>query len=172
MGPGHLGVGFAAKALAPKAPLWSLLVASEALDLLNFGLDVAGVEAFGVSEVNFKHGVKMLDGSLSWSHGLLMSTVWSAVAAELAHLAWRDRRISGVIGGVVFSHWGLDFIVHSPDLPLLFDDSRKVGLGLWGSAPGFIISIILEVAVLIGGIILYGKSLPSAPPRRRLPGAN
>lgn len=34
MGPGHLGVGFAAKTVAPKAPLWSLLLASEALDFL------------------------------------------------------------------------------------------------------------------------------------------
>lgn len=159
MGPGHWGVGFAAKALAPKAPLWSLLVASEALDLLNFGLDVADVETFGVSGVSFKHGVKMLEsGSLSWPHGLLMSTVWSVVAAGLAHLAWRDRRISGVIGGVVFSHWGLDFIVHPPDLPLLFDDSPKVGLGLWGSGPGVIISIILVIAVLIGGIVIYGRA--------------
>ena len=36
MGPGHLGIGLAAKPIAPKAPLWVLLVASETLDLLCF----------------------------------------------------------------------------------------------------------------------------------------
>jgi len=29
MGPGHFGIGFAAKSTAPKVPLWVLLVANE-----------------------------------------------------------------------------------------------------------------------------------------------
>ena len=34
------------------------------------------------------------------------------------------------IGLAVFSHWILDFLVHRPDLPLLWD-GPMVGLGLW-----------------------------------------
>ena len=84
-----------------------------------------------------------------------MCLVWAVVAAALAFLFYRDRRTSIVIGLVVLSHWVLDFIVHLPDLPLLFDGSPLVGLGLWGSGPGVIISIILEFVLLGGGIAVY-----------------
>ena len=56
---------------------------------------------------------------------------------------------------VVFSHWVLDFIVHAPDLPLLFENSPKVGLGLWTTGPGFIASLMLEIILVIGGLIIY-----------------
>jgi hypothetical protein len=49
----------------------------------------------------------------------------------------------------------LDFIVHGPDLPLLFGGSPLVGLGLWTSGPGLIISGILELGLLAGGIAVY-----------------
>lgn len=84
-----------------------------------------------------------------------MSLVWSVVAAVIAYLIYRDRRTSSVVGLVVFSHWVLDFIVHPGELPLLFNGSPMVGLGLWTSGPGLIISIILEFALLAGGIALY-----------------
>jgi membrane-bound metal-dependent hydrolase YbcI (DUF457 family) len=84
-----------------------------------------------------------------------MSFVWSVVVAAIAYLIYRDRCTSGVLGLVVFSHWVLDFIVHSPDLPLLFDSSQKVGQGLWTSGPGLISSIVLELVLLAGGIAIY-----------------
>jgi hypothetical protein len=77
------------------------------------------------------------------------------LAAVIAYLVYRDRRASSMIGLVVFSHWVLDFIVHAPDLPLLFKDSPKVGLGLWTSGTGLIISVILEFALLAGGFAIY-----------------
>jgi len=84
-----------------------------------------------------------------------MCVVWSVVAAAIGYLFYRDRRTSVVIGLMVFSHWVLDFIVHVPDLPLLFDGSPLVGLGLWGSGPGLIISGILEVGLFAGGLAIY-----------------
>ena len=54
---GHFGVGFAAKRMAPKAPLWSLLVASQPLDLVSFAFAAVGLEAFGVSRTDLQHGV-------------------------------------------------------------------------------------------------------------------
>lgn len=47
--PGHLAIAFAAKPIAPKAPLWILLVATEVLDLLSYGFHALGIEDFGVS---------------------------------------------------------------------------------------------------------------------------
>jgi hypothetical protein len=156
MGPGHFSIAFAAKTVAPKAPLWTLLVASEALDLLCFGLVAMGIESLGVNRIDISQGVTMLEPrSLPWSHGLFMSVVWSAVAAAIAYLVFHDRRAGAALGLVVFSHWALDFIVHTPDLPLLFDGSPVVGLNMWGSGAGLVLSGILEIALLVGGVAIY-----------------
>jgi len=156
MGPGHLAIAFAAKPVAPQAPLWTLLVASEALDLLCVGFIAVGIEKAGVTQSSIAGGIKiMTPASIPWSHGLFMSVVWSVVAAAMAYLVFRDRRTSGVLGLVVFSHWVLDFIVHLPDLPLFFDGSPTVGLGLWATGPGLILSGVLKVVLLAGGIAIY-----------------
>jgi membrane-bound metal-dependent hydrolase YbcI (DUF457 family) len=154
--PGHLAIGLAARPAARKAPLWVLLAATELLDLLCFAFQAAGIESAGVSTTDLSRGVEIMSlGTLPWSHGLFMCVVWSVVAAALAFFFYRDRRTSIVIGSLVFSHWVLDFIVHVPDLPLLFEGSPVVGLGLWGSGPGLVISGILEVGLLVGGIAIY-----------------
>lgn len=156
MGPGHFGVAFAAKPLAPNAPLWVLLIASEMLDLLCFGFMALGIEKAAVTQTDATQGIRILTpGSVTWSHGLFMSVIWSALAAGIAYLFLRDRRASGMMGLVVFSHWVLDFIVHLPDLPVFFAGSPLLGLGLWGSGPGLIFSGILDIGLLIAGIIVY-----------------
>ena len=43
-------------------------------------------------------------------------------------------RAAWILAGAVLSHWFLDLLVHRPDLPLAFGESRKVGFGLC-SAP-------------------------------------
>lgn len=59
-----------------------------------------------------------------------------------------------VVGVAVFSHWVLDLLVHRPDLPL-YDDSAKVGLGLWDRpVPAF----GLEMLLLFGGMWLYFRT--------------
>lgn len=156
MGPAHLAIGLAARPVAPKAPLWSLLIASEALDLLCFAFGAVGLETFGVSTMSLEEGLTVATtASIPWSHGLLMSVVWSAVAAVAAYLISRNYRTSAVLGGVVFSHWLLDFIVHPGELPLLLAGSPTVGLGLWTSGPGLIASGILEAALIAAGLVIY-----------------
>lgn len=156
MGPGHLGVGFAAKSVAPKAPLWSLLVASEAIDLLCFVFVGVGIEKMAVWDSDISQGMSVITpGSTPWPHGLFMSVVWSILFGVIAYLFSKERRTSIVIGLVIFSHWILDFITHPPDLPLLFEGSPNLGLGLWSSGPGLIISGILEFVILGAGIAIY-----------------
>src|SRR5512139_1744541 len=143
MGPGHFALGLAAKPLAPKVPLLVCLIASEAPDLLYSAFQAIGIENAGVTTVDFNQGLKVLvPGSTPWSHSLFMCIVWSILAAAIAYLFYRDRRTSSLIGLVVFGHWVLDFIVN-PGLPLLFDGSPKVGLGLWASS--FPLSTILDL---------------------------
>jgi hypothetical protein len=84
-----------------------------------------------------------------------MTVVWSALAAVIVYLFYRDRRSAGIFGLVVISHWFLDVLVHSPELPLLFTGSPLVGLGLWSTLQGRVIASFLEVGMLVGGLALY-----------------
>jgi len=154
--PEHLGIGFAAKKIAPQVPLWVFLVASWLLDFLSFIFLALGLEKFAVTEINFEQGVHFIvPGSVPGSHGLFMSIIWSLIFGGIAYLIYRDTRTSAVLGLVVFSHWLLDLIVHPPDLPILFEGSPNLGLGLWSSGWGLIISFILELVLLGGGIAIY-----------------
>jgi hypothetical protein len=138
--PGHFAVAFIAKPIAPKLPLWLLLLATEILDFLAFGFMAVGIE----------HGAP--NPELAWSHGLFMSAVWSAIAGVITFAFSRDRKISIIFGLVVLSHWGLDFVSHTPDLPILFNGSRLVGLGVENS---LIFGIIMEFSLLAFGVAIY-----------------
>jgi hypothetical protein len=154
--PGHFAIGFAAKPAAPTVPIWVFLLASWFLDLLSFIFQSLGLEDFGVTDISFEHGIQIVvPASVPWSHGLLMSIIWSIVFGAVAFIFFRDRRISVILGLVVFSHWILDFIVHLPDLPLFLEGSPLLGLGLWSSGSGLIASGILEFSLLAGGLAIY-----------------
>ncbi|MBN1660259.1 MAG: hypothetical protein JXA93_17810 [Anaerolineae bacterium] len=147
---GHIAVGLAAKPVAPRAPLGALLVAATAIDTLSGVFAVVGLETIDAAG----------NSSIPWSHGLLMAVVWSIAGFVLAYLLLRDRQAAAVLGLVVFSHWILDFISHPmglgqelpPDLPLLFEGSPKVGLGLYNSVP---LALITEFGLFAAGIAVY-----------------
>jgi hypothetical protein len=157
MGPlGHFAIGLAAKPSAPIVPIWVFLLASWLLDLLGFLFQTLGFEDFGATEISFAQGIQVVvPASVPWSHGLLISIVWSVLFGIVIFLIYRDQRTSVILGLAVFSHWILDFIVHLPDLPLLFMGSQNLGLGLWGSGPGLIASVILELSLFAGGLANY-----------------
>lgn len=156
---GHIGVGLAAKPLAPKAPLGALLFAATAIDTLSGVFMFAGIEGVDANGAS----------SIHWSHGLLMSAVWAIAGFAIAFLLTRDRRTSIVIGLLVFSHWVQDFISHPmgmghelpPDIPLLFEGSLKVGLGLYNSVAA---ALITDLGLLVMGIVVY---LVSTRPKDR-----
>jgi hypothetical protein len=157
-GLGHFAPAFAAKPAVPNVPLWVLLVAGETNDILYFAFSSAGIESQVKTVMNFTEGVKYLTPvSTPWSHGLFMSAIWVVTAAAIAFLVYRDRRASGMIGLVVFSHWILDFIMHS-NLPLFFAGSPQVGLGLENTGIGFLFMTVLDIILLIAGIAIYLKA--------------
>ncbi|MBI5963639.1 MAG: hypothetical protein HY863_09215 [Chloroflexi bacterium] len=158
-GIGHLAPGFAAKSVTPQVPIWVLLLAGETNDILYFLFSSAGIESKAVITVmDFNQGVKYLTpGSNPWSHGLFMSMIWAMLAAAIAFLFYRDHRTSTVIGLVVFSHWLLDFLMHS-NLPLFFDGSPLVGLGLENSGSGFLFMTVLDILLLAAGIAIYFRA--------------
>jgi membrane-bound metal-dependent hydrolase YbcI (DUF457 family) len=97
---GHIGVGLAAKRVAPKASLGVLLLAATVIDTLCGVFVITGVEGIDVSGAS----------SSPWSHGLFMAVVWSIAGFAVAFLLSRDRRTGIIVGLVVFSHWVLDFL--------------------------------------------------------------
>jgi hypothetical protein len=140
----------AAKPVAPKASLGALLVSAVAIDVLSGVFMMTGIETSAASGTH----------AVYWSHGLFMAVVWSISGFAIALLLSRDRRTAIVIGLVVFSHWVLDFISHPmglgrdlwPDVPLLFEGSPKVGLGLYKSVPA---ALITEFVMIVAGIAIY-----------------
>jgi hypothetical protein len=150
---GHKAVGLAAKSAAPRAPLWSLVGASQLLDFAFSGFMMTGLERYRTD--SRLPGSPFILDQIPWSHSLLMAIVWSALAAGVARLARLPLKVALVIGGVVFSHWILDFIVHRPDLALFPGSDTVMGLGLWNLP---VPEMALEVGLLaIGGGIWVAR---------------
>lgn len=101
-----------------------------------------------------------------YSHGLLASIGWSALAGAVAFL-WHPRlmkvklRAAALVSAAVFSHWLLDALVHVPELPITGANSMKVGYGLWQSMP---MALAAEAFIAVGGLYLFvsGTSLSRA----------
>ena len=152
----HISIALATSVLAsPQAPVYVLAAYTTVPDLLFFALEAAGVEHKAKTTSDFKNGLQYQTlGFMPWSHGLTMNMVWAVVAGALAFPLYRDLRTSIIIGLMVFSHWVLDAIAY-PNMPLVFEGSRLVELGLSTSGPGFIAGIVLDLGLIVAGIVIY-----------------
>lgn len=126
---GHYAAALAAKAIEPRAPLWTLAAGCQLVDIGWSAFIIAGVERASVDPS--LPGSSLVLEHMPWTHSLPMTFVWSAGAALLALVLLRlPLRASVLIGLTVASHWVLDFLVHRPDLELWFGGD-KVGLSWW-----------------------------------------
>jgi len=162
---GHYGVSFAARArLGTRVPLWVWFIAVQWMDVVWSVLVLLGVEKLhivpGFTEANALDLYYM-----PYTHGLPGSILVSlALGIIVASFVSRDRvKTCFLIAGASFSHWVLDFVVHTPDLPL-YDNSAKVGLGLWRHV---IFSFPLELIVLGLGAWIYARSVTFASAKGR-----
>jgi len=148
---GHFGVGFGAKAAAPKLSLGTLFLAAQFVDLLWPTLLLVGLE-----RVEIRPGITSVTPldfvSYPITHSLLMAAVWGLVLGGVVRLAGRSARSAVVVGLAVVSHWFLDLVVHRPDLPLVPGAETKLGLGLWDSLPA---TLAVELVGLGVGVALY-----------------
>jgi hypothetical protein len=146
---GHYAPAFVAKRADRSIPLWTLFIAVQFLDVLWAPFILLGIEKARIVPGITKASPLDLY-YMPYTHGLVGALLLSAVLGVayqlLAHPA--SSRSSVIAGLAVFSHWVLDLLVHRPDLPL-WDDTAKVGFGLW-NAPA--IEIALEGALLLGSI--------------------
>lgn len=151
---GHFGIALGAKSIAPKVSLGSLFLAAQFVDLLWSTLLLLGIErvrivpgATAVTPLLFEH--------YPVSHSLLAVLGW-AVLVGCAYLLLRRERIGAlVLGALVISHWGLDAIVHQPDLPLFPGSAAVIGMNAWSSLP---VTLIIEVPLFALGVWLYVRT--------------
>jgi hypothetical protein len=126
---GHYAAAFAAKAIEPKAPMWTLAAAAQLVDIGWSGFIIAGVEHARVDPA--LPGSVLVLYDMPWTHSLPAALAWSIGAALLVKLLLRLPAWASIVTGLtVFSHWLLDLIVHRPDLEL-WPGGERVGLALW-----------------------------------------
>ncbi len=149
---GHFAAGFAAKKIAPRTSLATLLAAAEFVDLLWVAFLLFGWERVRIDPGNTRF--TPLDFVYyPWSHSLLTSVLWAA-AFGLAYYQITRYRIGSITVAVcVVSHWFLDWVTHRPDMPL-YPGSARFGLGLWNSIPA---AMAVEIAMFLVGILIYAR---------------
>ncbi len=151
---GHYAVGFAAKKVALKTSLGTLVAAAVFLDLLWPVFVLTGIERLGVAPGIT--AVTPLDFEYyPFSHSLLAAAGWAVLFGACWFALTRDGRASLWAGLLVVSHWFLDLVVHRPDLPLWPGGGPRAGLGLWNSVAA---SVALEYGLLAAGVWVYARA--------------
>lgn len=155
---GHYGVAYAAKSVAPKAPLAAYFLAVQALDVLFSVFVLSGVEHLEiVHEYTSYNPYRLYDMPIT--HSLVGALGWAIVVGMLAVVVRLPRRESLWLGLAVFSHFLLDLPVHTPDMTIAGNDTARLGLGLWNNVP---LVMALELLMLVGGWMLFTRSKGSA----------
>ena len=153
---GHLAAGLVLKKMERRLNLGWLFFATLFHDFLLGILVLLGWEQIHIPS-NFAQ-THYLTFTFPYSHGLAASIVWSMLAfgityALLPRWSANERQQAGLaISLAVFSHFVLDWLVHIPELPLLGNNSLKLGLGLWNNLP---LALTLETALVVIGFVFY-----------------
>ena len=97
---------------------------------------------------------------MPYTHSLLAAFLWAGAVYVLfrfmpSKLAVKKSSVALVMAIAVVSHWFLDLIVHTPDLPLVGDNTFKLGFGLWNND---VATYGLESLLLFAGLWLYLRS--------------
>jgi len=154
MGIGHAAVALGASRAEPRINVGLLIFAALLADFLLGIFAALGLEQAHVPpDYASRH---YLTFTFPYSHGLVSLLIWGALlGALLCGLDRRNRRRAFlVIAGLVFSHFILDGLVHIPELPLLGENSLKIGLALWNHLP---LELTLETLLAVAGLVIYWR---------------
>jgi hypothetical protein len=149
---GHYAASLALKRFEKRASLGVLFLAVQLVDIVFFPLVLLGIERLNIVE-NFTQSTHFELEYMPYTHSLVAFLIWSGLAYAL--FRWvlvKSHSVALVVALAVMSHWLLDVIVHTPDLPLWSDSSLKLGMGLWNNA---VATYVLEAVLLLAGLWLY-----------------
>lgn len=158
---GHFGVGFAARAAAPRVSLGTLFLAAQFLDLLWAALLLVGIERVGI-EPGATAVSPLVAEHMPYSHSLLAVACWALLLGFAHRFLCGDGRSAWIVGLAVLSHWLLDVVVHRPDLPLWPGSAVLWGLTFWDSLA---MTLAVELSLFAAGAWLY---LRTTRPRDRI----
>lgn len=149
---GHFGLAMAAKKVAPRPSLGTLVLAAQLVDgiwpifLLLGWEDAAIVPGITVvTPLDFRW--------YPYTHSLLAVVAWGALFAVTYYAFRRDASGARWLAALVVSHWVLDLVAHRPDLPL-WPAGPRVGLGLWNSLRA---TLVVEFALFLVGAAIYAS---------------
>jgi hypothetical protein len=161
---GHYSVSFVARRAGADIPLWVWFVAVQWLDLFFMAFVLTGVEKMRIVP-GFTESNSLDLYSMPYSHSLIGAAVLSVLFAGIVAVALpaaRNGRAITLLALASFSHWILDFVVHTPDLAL-FDTHTKVGLGLWNHLA---VELALELALIALCAWIYARGADARARRR------
>lgn len=140
---GHMGFALGAHGIRREAPLWFLVIASQLPDWTDAGFCIAGLRP-------------SIPGLLSHS---IPSIAALALFAGLIYAAvYRDTAGILVVAAVVVSHALGDYVT---GIKPTWVGGPMIGLQLYKKP---VVDFIVEAAVILGGWLIYRRSLP--PDRR------
>jgi membrane-bound metal-dependent hydrolase YbcI (DUF457 family) len=150
---GHFALAFAAKKVAPRPSLGTMVLAAQLADGLWPIFLLANLEkveiAPGATAVT-----PLLFVSYPYTHSLVALAIWGVLLAG-AYFALRHDRAGALwIMALVVSHWLLDLIAHRPDMPI-WPNGPRFGLGLWYSRPA---TLAVEFGLFAIGVWIYVRS--------------
>lgn len=149
---GHYAPAFAAGALKRPPSLGAAFIAVQLMDFAWSIFILTGVEHARV-ERGVMAASDLVLYDMPYTHSLPGALAWSLLGLIVYRML--DRKAGWgaafVIGALVFSHWGLDFLVHAPDLAL-YPGGPKVGLAWWNNPP---LALGAELALFALGFALY-----------------
>jgi hypothetical protein len=152
---GHFALAAGVKSAKNTPPIWSLMLATQLLDVVFVPLYLSGIETIE------KVGAGGYGGGIIhaiYSHSLVGALVLAGVALAAGSAIW-GRRAGWILGAVTFSHWVLDLLVHRMDLPLLpgnWGNLPTLGFSLWQYP---VLTGSLELAMIVVFTAMYGVSL-------------
>jgi hypothetical protein len=133
---GHLGIALGARGLRRDAPLWLLVVATQACDW---------VQAVGC--------VAAPDASAMMSHSIPAVAVLATICGLVAFGWTRRRGVAVVIAATAVSHALADYV--TGDKPT-WPGGPMIGLSLYDHP---VLDVLLETLVVVVGWSLYRRSL-------------
>lgn len=151
---GHIGAALAIGRAERRVNIGAFIFAALLMDIALWLFILVGWESATISE-DFV-STHQAEFVFPFSHGLLASIAWSALAGSLVYWFHRSNeyrsRAAMFVAAAVLSHWLLDAIVHIPELPLIGAGSPLVGFALWRNLP---VALAFEAFVVILGLWMF-----------------
>jgi membrane-bound metal-dependent hydrolase YbcI (DUF457 family) len=149
---GQIGVGFALRTLSKSTNLGWIIASTLFLDALLWIFVLLGIEHYSIP-ANYEQ-VRHFRYEFPFSHGFLAALFWTFLIYILVRISTARQKMAVLMAIGTFSSLILNLITHPSEVPLLFQNSFKIGIGL---SDYIYLDFIFELFILITGLYLYFK---------------